>query len=74
MPLKLVKRHGSESWYIRGTVRGVAVDESTKIVDKTLAEAVRAKREWEIVTRQIAADVRRYSHRIDDGGEARSGQ
>jgi integrase len=53
MSLKLVKRHGSDSWYIRGTVRGVAVDESTKIVDKALAEAVRAKREWEIVTRQI---------------------
>jgi integrase len=53
MPLKLLKRHGSDSWYIRGTVRGVVVDESTKVTDKALAEAIRVKREWEIVTRQI---------------------
>jgi integrase len=54
MPLKLAKRHGSPFWYIRGTVRGVAVDESTKVADRRQAEAFRAKREVEIVNRQIS--------------------
>lgn len=48
MPLKLVKRHNSDFWYMRGTVRGVTVDESTRLVDKEAAEALRAKREWEL--------------------------
>jgi hypothetical protein len=75
--LKLVKRHGSDSWYIRGTVRGVAVDESTKIADKALAEAVRAKREWEIVTRQIGGNravatfLEAAVSYLETGGEAR---
>lgn len=54
MPLKLIRRHGSENWYVRGSVRGVTVDESTKVSDKTQAEAIRAKREWEIVNRTIS--------------------
>ena len=53
MPLKLVKRHGSPFWYLRGTVRGVDVDESTKVADREQAEAFEAKREWEIVNRQL---------------------
>jgi hypothetical protein len=32
------------------------VDESTKVADKALAEAIRAKREWEIVTLQIGGN------------------
>ena len=77
MPLKLVKRHGSDSWYIRGTVRGVIVDESTKVADKALAEAVRAKREWEIVTRQIGGNravatfLEAAVSYLENGGEAR---
>jgi site-specific recombinase XerD len=77
MSLKLVKRHGSDSWYIRGTVRGVVVDESTKVADKALAESIRAKREWEIVTRQIGGNraVATFLEAavlyLENGGEAR---
>ena len=53
MPLKLVKRHNSPFWYIRGTIRGVLVDESTGIVDREAAEALRARREWEITQGSI---------------------
>lgn len=54
MPLKCIKRHGSPFWYIRGTVRGVAVDESTKVTDKRQAESIRAKRETSIIDRQLS--------------------
>lgn len=77
MSLKLTKRHGSLSWYIRGTVRGVTVDESTKVADREQAEAIRSKREWEIVTRQIggsravATFVEAAVSYLENGGEAR---
>lgn len=48
MPLRIVRRHGSPFWYIRGTVRGIAVDESTGVADRKAAEYLRTKREWEI--------------------------
>jgi integrase len=48
MPLKLTRRHGSAFWYIRGTVRGVTVDESTGLIERKDAEALRTRREWEI--------------------------
>src|ERR1700733_9122306 len=48
MPLKLVERRGCDSGHLRGSVRGVIVDESTKVTDKVLAESMRVKREWEI--------------------------
>lgn len=77
MPLKLTQRHGSPFWYLRGTVRGVSVDESTKVADREQAEAIRAKREWEIVQRQISG--RRASSTfleaavayMEDGGDSR---
>lgn len=53
MPLRLVTRHGSPFWYIRGTIRGIAVDESTGLVDREAAEALRARREWEITQGSI---------------------
>lgn len=54
MPLRLVKgRHGSPNWYIRGTVRGCAVDESTGVSDRKKAEEIRIKREAEILERSI---------------------
>jgi integrase len=53
MPLKLTQRHGSPFWYIRGTVRGEPVDESTRVTDRSQAETIRAKREWEIIQQQI---------------------
>lgn len=46
--LKLAHRHGSSNWYVRGTVAGRRIDESTGLTDRALAEAYRAKREWEL--------------------------
>ena len=77
MPLKLVKRHGSPFWYLRGSVRGVALDESTKTADRQQAEAIRAKREWEIVNRQlgggraVATFLEAAVSYMENGGEAR---
>lgn len=48
MPLKLVKRHASPFWYARGTVSGRRVDESTQTADRAVAEAWRARREWQL--------------------------
>lgn len=63
MPLKLVRRHGSPYWYLRGSVRGIRVDESTGLGDKGKAEEVRIKRESEILTQSIHGDsaVRKFA-------------
>jgi integrase len=53
VPLRLTRRHGSPNWYLRGTVRDIAVDETTGVSDEGQAEAIRAKREWEIVQATI---------------------
>jgi len=49
MPFKLVRRHGSDNWYIRGSVRGKSVDESTGVSDKALANRILEARETEII-------------------------
>jgi integrase len=56
MPLKLARRHGSPNWYIRGSVRGVSVDESTGTRDRSAAEDVLTLRSAEILTRSIHGD------------------
>ena len=77
MPLKLVERRGCDSGHLRGSVRGVIVDESTKVDDREQAEAIRAKREWEIVNRQIggsratATFLEAAVSYMENGGEAR---
>jgi integrase len=53
MSLKLIRRHGSPNWYLRGTVRGITVDESTGIADRKAAETIRAQREWELIQASI---------------------
>ena len=59
MPLQLVRRPKSPYWYIRGSIRGIRIEESTQIVDdgraisKRRAEEIRAKREVEIVEQSI---------------------
>lgn len=53
MPLKLVKRPRSPYWVIRGTLRGVRVEESTGTGDRRAAEEIRAKREAEILAQSI---------------------
>lgn len=54
MPLKL-KRYPkrSEHWYVRGTVRGQAVFETTGTDDRAAAEAFRIKRENELLDRSV---------------------
>lgn len=51
--LKLIRRHSSPNWYVRGTVRSITVDESTGVADRKIAETIRAKREWELIQRSI---------------------
>lgn len=53
MPLKLVTRAGSDQWYVRGTVRGRRVFETTGTSDRRLAEEIRAKREAEVLNETV---------------------
>jgi integrase len=53
MPLKLKRRPGRPNWYIHGTIRGVTVRESTGVAEQKAAEAIRARREWEIIQRSV---------------------
>lgn len=53
MPLKLVRRHGAVNWYLRGTVRGIRVDESAGTPDKKKAEEIRVKREAQLLEESI---------------------
>jgi integrase len=49
MPLRLLRR--GDVWYVRGTVAGRSVYESTRIGDRKAAEIYRARREAEIIER-----------------------
>lgn len=53
--LKLTERHGSPYWYLRGTVRGISVDESTRIVisNKAAANEYRINREKALLEESI---------------------
>ena len=53
MPLRLVRRSKSPNWVIRGTVRGIRVEESSGTDDKKVAEEIRAKRETDLLTESI---------------------
>jgi integrase len=53
MPIKLVRRPRSPYWIIRGTLRGIRVEESTGTDDRKAAEEIRAKREAEILAQSI---------------------
>jgi integrase/recombinase XerD len=53
MPLRLVKRKGSDHWYVRGTVRKQPVFESTGTDDKKAAEAIRIQREARLLNDSI---------------------
>lgn len=75
--LKLVRRHGGKHWYIRGTLRGIAVDESTRTDDKKAAEMIRAQREWELLQssvfgrKAVATFLEATVSYLKAGGEAR---
>jgi integrase len=51
--LRLVRRRKSPNWIIRGTVRGVRVEETTGTSDRRFAEEIRATRESEILAQSI---------------------
>jgi integrase len=58
MPLKLVPRKGSPYWYLRGSVRGISVFESTGVGldNRPAAEDALAVRHAELVRRSILGD------------------
>jgi integrase len=51
--LRLVRRPKSPNWVIRGTVRGIRVEESAGTDDRKFAEEIRAKRESEILAESV---------------------
>ena len=58
MPLRIVSgRHGSPHLYLRGSIRGRSVDESTGTSDRQAAEAIRIRRETELLERSIHGDA-----------------
>ncbi len=75
MPLKLVKR--GRYWHLRGTVRGRAVRETTKCIERAAAEEVRIKREAGLIERSIhgagttATFIEAAVMYLEAGGEAR---
>jgi integrase len=77
MPLKVVQRHGSPNFYLRGTIRGVAVDETTGTDDRQRAEEIRIRRESEILdrrihgTRKTATFLEATVMYLEDGGPSR---
>jgi integrase/recombinase XerD len=53
MSLELIKRPPSANWYLRGSVRGLHVFESTRTSDDEAAETIRIIRERELVDESI---------------------
>lgn len=53
MPLDLKRRPKSPYWIIRGTLRGIRIEESTGTSDRRVAEEIRAKREAEVLAESI---------------------
>jgi integrase len=51
--LRLVRRPKSPNWIIRGTVRGIHVEESTGTTKRRIAEEIRAKRESELFAQSV---------------------
>lgn len=53
MPLKLVRRHGSPNYYLRGSVRGQRIDESTGVPQKGAAREILAMREADLIKQSV---------------------
>lgn len=77
MPVKIVRRHGSPNWYLRGSVRGTPVDESTGVADRRRALEIRAKRETELLDasvfgrRAVSTFLQAAVAYLESGGERR---
>ncbi|MBM3655007.1 MAG: site-specific integrase [Alphaproteobacteria bacterium] len=77
MSLRVVKRKGTDNLYIRGTVRGLLVNESTGTSERSAAEAIRIQREKELLDQTIfgkkvvATFVQAAVIYMENGGERR---
>jgi integrase len=77
MSLKLVKRHGQRNWYIRGSVRGIAIDKSTLTDNEAAADAIRIKEESRLLNRSVFGEkasvlfVEAAVQYMEQGGETR---
>lgn len=77
MPLKLRRHSRSKRWYIRGTIRGQFVDESTGTDSIEAAEQIRILREADLLKRSIHGDAATATFLeaavgyLEHGGEAR---
>ncbi len=78
MPLKL-KRYTARgpNWYLRGTVRGIHIFETTGTNDRAAAEAIRIRREAEVLNRSVfgagatVTFAEAAASYLEQGGEAR---
>lgn len=57
MPLKLFQRKPDGPWWLRGSIRGVRIYESTRTCDKGAAEQIRIKTEATALERSIHGDA-----------------
>lgn len=77
MPLRLVKRNGSSQWYLRGTVRGQHIFETTGTDQKKAAEQIRVRREAQLLDASIhgrratVTFAEAASSYLDNGGSPR---
>lgn len=53
MPLKIRRRKDSPNWYLRGTVRGIPVDETTGTDRREVANDIRIRLENELLDRSV---------------------
>lgn len=77
MPLELKRRKGSKLWYLRGTVRGITVFETTGTDNKAAAEAIKIQRESRLLKDSIYGKQASVTFAeaavsyLDNGGSAR---
>lgn len=61
MPLKLTRRQNTGNWYLRGTIRGREIYESTGTSDRKAADELRIKREAEVLQASIHGESLTYT-------------
>jgi integrase len=77
VPLQLKRRPKTPYWIIRGTLRGIRVEESTGTSDRNVAEEIRARREAEILEQSVygrratATFARAAVSYLENGGSKR---
>ena len=66
VPLKLVRRHNSPNYYIRGSVKGMRIDESTGVDREKAAREILTLREAELIKESIhgPAAVRTFADAV----------